>query len=572
MAQNPFRHMSPTALWAYLVGFCQVVFWDLRTVTFLILFGLFCTVGVSQGLEIGLRMAPGNFDSQPADLKTILLTGTALPMVALAFWLALSWYWSRRILAEKYPRAMELNHGARLAYSIVPWAMPLLAGAIIGTIWLESGLRSPSSDNNAIWTIVFLLALVVASLLFARYLSKELGREFKKLSLASMEQARVASEAAIVQLNRPSEPSQQPPVSPSLSRPKSLFALNGPWRRFMFWLLSFVPKTPITVSALLFIVMSFVFSTSASSLFGIVTSATVFFVFLACAVSILSWLALHAHRRKFPFALALLSWMVVGSALDKHYVSRLDTPQAERADLETALSEFIKRRQASGGKKLVIIATEGGGIRAAYWTTAILSKLQDQDSRFRDSVFAISGVSGGTVGAAVWVAMQRLAIDCSHKMEDNEGVPTKVCQDIGVYRAQFNETFARKTLGGDFLASAIGGLFFTDMTRKLIWFHGYWHDGTWPDRAQTLEEGWEAAWCANFATDEDCWDLPRLESTTDSIWYLGEKFVSGVPILIANGTDAKTGKRVITSPVKTSNYIQDSFDFFEVRSSAIKLR
>ena len=51
---------------------------------------------------------------------------------------------------------------------------------------------------------------------------------------------------------------------------------------------------------------------------------------------------------------------------------------------------------------LFIVATEGGGIRAAYWTATVLGTIQDADSSFADHVLAISGVSGGSLGAAVF--------------------------------------------------------------------------------------------------------------------------------------------------------------------------
>ena len=57
---------------------------------------------------------------------------------------------------------------------------------------------------------------------------------------------------------------------------------------------------------------------------------------------------------------------------------------------------------------MLIIATAGGGIRAAYWTATVLEQLQgdlEKKGQALDKlVFAISGVSGGSVGAMDYIA------------------------------------------------------------------------------------------------------------------------------------------------------------------------
>jgi Patatin-like phospholipase len=54
--------------------------------------------------------------------------------------------------------------------------------------------------------------------------------------------------------------------------------------------------------------------------------------------------------------------------------------------------------------RLVVVATSGGGIRAATWTAALLARLEDRDAAFAHHVRTIFGASGGIVGAAHWVA------------------------------------------------------------------------------------------------------------------------------------------------------------------------
>src|SRR5262249_51650522 len=52
---------------------------------------------------------------------------------------------------------------------------------------------------------------------------------------------------------------------------------------------------------------------------------------------------------------------------------------------------------------IIVIAAEGGGIRAMEWTGLMLEQLNNLPG-FYDHVYAISGVSGGGVGAALYNA------------------------------------------------------------------------------------------------------------------------------------------------------------------------
>jgi hypothetical protein len=57
---------------------------------------------------------------------------------------------------------------------------------------------------------------------------------------------------------------------------------------------------------------------------------------------------------------------------------------------------------APGPRRLIVICTSGGGIRAAAWTAALLGRLEQAGAR--DAIQVITGASGGMVGAACWVA------------------------------------------------------------------------------------------------------------------------------------------------------------------------
>src|SRR6266850_2324328 len=138
---------------------------------------------------------------------------------------------------------------------------------------------------------------------------------------------------------------------------------------------------------------------------------------------------------------------------------------------ETTMPRVIK----SGWKEnrpapIVFVATAGGGIRAAYWTAVALGHLSDQLPKFPDRVFAISGVSGGSLGA---VAMEALFA--------SENPPPQ----------GFKEA-AKSLLQHDFLGPAILRMAFTEVVMPLSDVVGF------TDRGKALELGWSAAWRRTF--------------------------------------------------------------------------
>lgn len=79
-------------------------------------------------------------------------------------------------------------------------------------------------------------------------------------------------------------------------------------------------------------------------------------------------------------------------------------------DLQSSFLDWLadkkrKSRNPSAPYPVFIFAAEGGGIYAASAIALYLSALQDQCDEFAGHVFAISGVSGGAIGATVFDAL-----------------------------------------------------------------------------------------------------------------------------------------------------------------------
>jgi hypothetical protein len=76
---------------------------------------------------------------------------------------------------------------------------------------------------------------------------------------------------------------------------------------------------------------------------------------------------------------------------------------------------------APSPRRLIVICTSGGGIRAAAWTAALLGRLEQAGAR--DAIHVITGASGGMVGAACWVADR-------HARDGQPGRPARDWKDL----------------------------------------------------------------------------------------------------------------------------------------------
>jgi hypothetical protein len=195
--------------------------------------------------------------------------------------------------------------------------------------------------------------------------------------------------------------------------------------------------------------------------------------------------------------------------LSKHIDAWLES---RRSDIESAGSPY----------PVFIVSAEGGGIRAAFWTAGLLCAIQDAEPAFADHVLGISGVSGGSLGAATFAALvgeaQRDAID----------VP-KNADDMGPL-----QILAGQVLGRDYLSPVLATMLIPDAAACLL--HGEWAE----DRAAVLERTFELGWRQAVGTD-------AFQDPMNALWR--DAAMHRVPMLFMNSTEAASGQRIVNSPV-----------------------
>jgi hypothetical protein len=179
----------------------------------------------------------------------------------------------------------------------------------------------------------------------------------------------------------------------------------------------------------------------------------------------------------FPVISALLILALALSFINDNHAIRTLDGSPKRPTLGEAFDSWEQQApegKQAGIKPLVIVATAGGGIRASYWTASVLGGLTDAEPRFRNSLFAISGVSGGSVGSAFYQAALREGVgDCGQAGMTKQPKRGATCY----------EGLTRTALSQDFLAPNLSSLFYSDLIQRFLPPLGF------PDRQQALEKG-----------------------------------------------------------------------------------
>ncbi|HVE70150.1 MAG TPA: hypothetical protein VNI54_02190 [Thermoanaerobaculia bacterium] len=250
--------------------------------------------------------------------------------------------------------------------------------------------------------------------------------------------------------------------------------------------------------------------------------AAVLVLTIAVWIPLGSYLVAIGERYRVPILTFIVLWGVAISRcqfVDNHEVRTLGKV-AQRKSLDEAFKDWhgrVSPRSAGREIPVIIVATEGGGIRAAYWTAAVMASLHDTVPGFSEHCFAISGVSGGSVGAAVYEALLV-------RRAEKSGVTTPMHSE------------ARKVLEFDALSGTLAAMSQPDLLQRFVPL-GF------PDRAKALETGWEYGWRKAFDNENGGGDImarPFVETMQKH---------PQLPLLLMNGALVESGDRIVTSNV-----------------------
>ena len=245
------------------------------------------------------------------------------------------------------------------------------------------------------------------------------------------------------------------------------------------------------------------------------------------------------------------------------------TPQQDRASLLEELQSWLDDPATkdcavpanNGGttgaegpvrvEPIILVAAAGGGIRAAWWTEHALADLAATRCG-RHDVFAVSSVSGGSVGMAV--------LDSEPPARHGESEAHATARA----RTQASTDIA-KIAGPDALAAGIDGLLLHDMMAGLTgidpWAAQMPPDQPFGDRADLIESAWQSEdrgldqW---FPLDRPVLPWRLLFNSTDAR--------QGCRAVIADGrvlsSPSSPGATSLTCDLRSAVPGGGSFDFF----------
>ncbi|WP_342734436.1 hypothetical protein [Bradyrhizobium sp. B117] len=283
-------------------------------------------------------------------------------------------------------------------------------------------------------------------------------------------------------------------------------------------------------------------------------------LFAMCVAGLTTHFALLTIRFNFPFipvvfgGLFLLASLFGGDDHGLRSVARATAPSEEmRISAVEAFRDWLRQKprlaeaERLGEYPVFIVAAQGGGIYAANNAARFLARMQDLCPAFRQHLFAISGVSGGSVGSAIFAA----ALHADNAPLDAIAPDAKTCPKIadflaGVGRAEDIdapgqvEQRVASVLETDFLSPLVAGFLFTDFTQLFspLAIPSF-------DRARFLEYTLENAADRMLKNQKGAGDQSNLlKADFQSHWTPS----NNMPALLLNTTDAGSGKRVVVSP------------------------
>ena len=242
-------------------------------------------------------------------------------------------------------------------------------------------------------------------------------------------------------------------------------------------------------------------------------------------------------RRGLPILLSVLVVAILLSSFnlsDNHTIDLSDSTTPPLSRVTDVFHDWYESRAdreyyASRNKPypVFIVAASGGGLYAAHHAATVLARLQDRCKNFAQHVFAISAVSGGSLGGALFSSLaKREATNAQHAD----------CVVGSQGGAQF-EGRINQFLQTDFLSPLLASALFPDAVQRFLpAFTSHF------DRARTFERTLSHAWAKLYPSEkDDLWSRPYLEH-----W----KSDRAAPALILNSTNVEHGYRVAITPFR----------------------
>ena len=257
---------------------------------------------------------------------------------------------------------------------------------------------------------------------------------------------------------------------------------------------------------------------------------------------------------KFPFFLLMLIIMLFVSLPfnNNHTVQITPDEQAitkinQRIQDSVYFKEWLEYKLTSNQLKskgdtipVYIMAAEGGGIRACYWTEQVLKQLHLLYPELYKNTFAVTGASGGTVGLGFFYNY----------------IYQQAGNDISLLSKKEFYSSLDTIAASDFLSGVTYGFLFPDLWQRTI---------PWPvesfDRAKFLNKAFGSA----FKEHTTYSDNSKPSILDQSLLTSSEQTTRfNYPVILYNSLFVEQGQKAIFAPYKLSaTYYSDVLDIFD---------
>jgi hypothetical protein len=251
--------------------------------------------------------------------------------------------------------------------------------------------------------------------------------------------------------------------------------------------------------------------------------------------------------------IVLLFVVISGLAVllgDNHTVRRINVANTvghavdvSSIRLDAAVTTWMHENGCDGAPatcpRPIIIAAAGGASRAGFFMATVIGYFMQEatsngldPNQVRNRLFAISSVSGGSMGAVVVTA----ALDAKSDSNDHSCIQKPVDLWWGQTVNNWRDCFEALT-SGDFLTADFFGFAFNDMLPF----------GLFRDRAAVLEDTWANRYEAVVTRADQPATPPTCKGLDCPFLTLRPRLGHWIPLLVLNGTSEATGGRIITT-------------------------
>src|SRR5262245_55622837 len=247
------------------------------------------------------------------------------------------------------------------------------------------------------------------------------------------------------------------------------------------------------VAAVIFLGLCALYATQSGAFATRISAVPILLVFAALSLVVVNYLAVQSGGAGRLVVWLLATVAVVFSLFDftnNHRVRRVPYVAQTAPTMPELPDTFRNWYQARtdqskfpGRYPVYVVAAQGGGIYAAMHAAHFLGYMQARCPNFAHHLFAISGVSGGSVGAAAFAAVMKDAGRRGAIQIPDTGCtsPDHVGDDDSISAVQ--------VLDGDFWSPLQAMWLFPDLLQQFLPMRVEIFD-----RARALEHGLEASW------------------------------------------------------------------------------